>query len=326
MSASLHPEGGLSPLLYPPTNTLREITMKIGFIGLGKMGGNMVKRLLQSDHDVVAWDMSEDAIHEAVKAGASGASAHADLVSQLPDRKVIWIMVPAGKPVDATIEALRPHLKAGDVLIEGGNSFWRDSVARGEKLAEGGIAFIDCGVSGGVWGLTEGYSLMYGANKEAADYCEPIFKTLAPENGYIHTGGIGSGHMVKMVHNGIEYGMMQAYAEGFEILEKSPYGLNLEGIAKSWMHGSVVRSWLLELAGLALADDPKLDAIKGYVNDSGEGRWTVQTAIDFDVPAHVITASLFTRFESRQEESFAMKMLAALRNQFGGHAVVKAED
>jgi len=300
--------------------------MKIGFIGLGKMGGNMVKRLLQADHEVVAWDMSDDAIKEVVEAGASGASAHEDLVAQLPDRKVIWIMVPAGKPVDATIEALRPHLNAGDVIIEGGNSFWRDSVARGERLAESGIEFIDCGVSGGVWGLTEGYSLMYGANKGAADYCEPIFKTLAPENGYIHAGGIGSGHMVKMVHNGIEYGMMQAYAEGFEIMEKSPYNLDLEGIAKSWMHGSVVRSWLLELAGLALAEDPKLDAIKGYVNDSGEGRWTVQTAIDFDVPAHVITASLFTRFESRQEESFAMKMLAALRNQFGGHAVVKAED
>jgi 6-phosphogluconate dehydrogenase len=298
--------------------------MTIGFIGLGKMGGNMVKRLLQNDHQVVAWDMSEEALAAVSSAGAASAADLASMVSQLPERKVIWIMVPAGQPVDSTIETLTPMLNEGDILIEGGNSFWRESVARGEKLAEQGIHFIDCGVSGGVWGLTEGYSLMYGGKPEPAAYCEPIFKTLAPEHGYIHTGDIGSGHMVKMVHNGIEYGMMQAYAEGFEIMEKSPYQLDLEAIAKSWMHGSVVRSWLLELAGLALADDPKLKEIAGYVNDSGEGRWTVQTAIDFDVPAHVITASLFTRFESRQQESFAMKMLAALRNQFGGHAVKKS--
>ena len=299
--------------------------MTIGFIGLGKMGGNMVKRLLQHDHQVVAWDMAQEALDAVQTAGAQAPNDLATLVELLPERKVIWLMVPAGQPVDGTIDTLTPLLSEGDILIEGGNSFWRDSVARGEKLAEKGIHFIDCGVSGGVWGLTEGYSLMYGGKKEAADYCEPIFKTLAPENGYIHTGDIGSGHMVKMVHNGIEYGMMQAYAEGFEIMEKSPYHLDLEGIAKSWMHGSVVRSWLLELAGLALAEDPKLEEIAGYVNDSGEGRWTVQTAIDFDVPAHVITSSLYTRFESRQEESFAMKMLAALRNQFGGHAVKKAE-
>lgn len=299
--------------------------MKIGFIGLGKMGGNMVKRLLQNDHEVVAMDMSAEAISEAESAGATGAKDLETLVQHLPERKVVWIMVPAGKPVDSTIDGLMPLLNEGDIIIEGGNSFWRESVARGEKVAAKGIHFIDCGVSGGVWGLTEGYSLMYGGKEEPAAYCEPFFKTLAPENGYIHTGDIGSGHMVKMVHNGIEYGMMQAYAEGFEIMEKSPYNLDLEGIAKSWMHGSVVRSWLLELAGLALADDPKLSEIAGYVNDSGEGRWTVQTAIDFDVPAHVITSSLFTRFESRQEESFAMKMLAALRNQFGGHSVKKAE-
>ena len=232
-------------------------------------------------------------------------------------------MVPAGKPVDQNMDGLLGLLSEGDIIIEGGNSFWRDSIKRSEKAAEKGIHFIDCGVSGGVWGLQNGYSLMYGGDKDAADYVEPIMKTLAPENGYLHCGGSGSGHMVKMVHNGIEYGMMQAYAEGFEILEKSPYGLDLQAISHMWMHGSVIRSWLLELAGLALKDDPKLDAIKGYVSDSGEGRWTVQTAIDFDVPAHVITASLFTRFESRQEDSFAMKMLAALRNQFGGHAVKK---
>ncbi|MEM6261246.1 MAG: phosphogluconate dehydrogenase (NAD(+)-dependent, decarboxylating) [Bacteroidota bacterium] len=297
--------------------------MKLGFIGLGKMGANMVERLLGESHELVVTDLSQVAVDTAVSKGASAASSLENLVDQLPERKVIWIMVPAGKPVTDTIETLIPHLNAGDILIDGGNSFWRQSVERGEHLAEHGIHYVDCGVSGGVWGLTEGYCLMYGGDKEACDYVEPIFKTLAPPDGYLYCGASGSGHMVKMVHNGIEYGMMQAYAEGFEIMEKSPYGLNLEAISKVWMQGSVVRSWLLELAGLALAADPKLDEIKGYVNDSGEGRWTVQTAIDFDVPAHVITSSLYTRFESRQEDSFAMKMLAALRNQFGGHAVVK---
>jgi len=299
--------------------------MKIGFIGLGKMGGNMVHRLLLNDHEVVAFDLSQEAIDTAISKGASGAKDFEDMLAQLPERKVIWIMVPSGKPVDMTLDKLSPLLNKGDIIIEGGNSFWRDSVSRANKLAEKGIHMIDCGVSGGVWGLTEGYALMYGGAKEAADYAEPFFKTLAPEKGYLHCGESGTGHMVKMVHNGIEYGMMQAYAEGFEILEKAPQKLDLPAIADMWMYGSVIRSWLLELAGLALKEDPKLDDIKGYVNDSGEGRWTVQTAIDFDVPAHVITASLFTRFESRQDESFAMKMLAALRNQFGGHAVKNAD-
>jgi len=299
--------------------------MKIGFIGLGKMGGNMVHRLLLNEHEVVAYDLSQDAIDEAVSKGASAANGFENMISQLPERKVIWIMVPSGKPVDMTLEGLAPLLNEGDIIIEGGNSFWRDSVSRAASLKEKGIHMIDCGVSGGVWGLTEGYALMYGGEKEAADYIEPIIRTLAPEKGWLHCGESGTGHMVKMVHNGIEYGMMQAYAEGFEILEKAPQALDLQKIADMWMYGSVIRSWLLELAGLALKDDPKLEEIKGYVNDSGEGRWTVQTAIDFDVPAHVITSSLFTRFESRQDESFAMKMLAALRNQFGGHAVKKAD-
>ncbi|MEL6844709.1 MAG: phosphogluconate dehydrogenase (NAD(+)-dependent, decarboxylating) [Bacteroidota bacterium] len=299
--------------------------MKIGFIGLGKMGGNMVHRLIRHGHEAVVWNLTQAEIDEAVSIGAEAASDHAELVSKLPERKVIWLMVPSGKPVDLNIEQLLPHLSEGDIVIDGGNSFWRDSVRRGNELAEKGVHYIDCGVSGGVWGLENGYCLMYGGAAEPAEHIKPFITALAPEGGHHYCGGSGSGHMVKMVHNGIEYGMMQAYAEGFEIMEKSDYNLNLEAIAKMWMHGSVVRSWLLELAGLALGEDPKLDEIKGYVNDSGEGRWTIQTAIDFDVPVHVIAASLFTRFESRQEESFAMKMLAALRNQFGGHAVKKAD-
>lgn len=289
------------------------------------MGGNMVQRLLRHGHEVVAYNLTQPEIDMVVEKGATGASDHADLVAKLPERKVIWLMVPAGDPVDQNIEALLPLLKTGDIVIDGGNSFWRTSVARGEKLAAQGVHYLDCGVSGGVWGLENGYALMYGGEAEAAAHCEPIFKDLAPEGGYHYCGASGSGHMVKMVHNGIEYGMMQAYAEGFEILEKSPYDLDLAAIGEMWRHGSVVRSWLLDLAVLALSEDPRLEAIRGYVNDSGEGRWTIQTAIDFDVPAHVIAASLFTRFESRQEESFAMKMLAALRNQFGGHAVKKAD-
>ena len=300
--------------------------MKIGFIGLGKMGGNMTKRLLKFNHEVVAWNLTQPEIDDVVAHGAEGATSHADLLSKLPERKVVWIMVPAGKPVEENIKSLQDQMSPGDIIIDGGNSFWRDSIARGEALLEKGFLYIDCGVSGGVWGLDNGYALMYGGNKEAADYVEPFMKALAPEGGSVHTGALGTGHMTKMVHNGIEYGMMQAYAEGFEILEKAPFEMDLTAIASSWRYGSVVRSWLLDLAVRALEADPKLDDIKGYVNDSGEGRWTVNTAIDFDVPVHVIAASLFTRFESRQDESFAMKMLAALRNQFGGHAVTKAED
>ncbi|MEZ4826421.1 MAG: decarboxylating 6-phosphogluconate dehydrogenase [Bacteroidia bacterium] len=298
--------------------------MKIGFIGLGKMGGNMVRRLLLDHHEVVAFSPVKAEVEAVAESGALPAHSLEELTRQLPQRKIVWLMVPAGKPVDANIDALLPLLNPGDIIVDGGNSFWRDSVARSERVAASGKHYIDCGVSGGVWGLQNGYALMYGGDAEAAAYLEPIIRSLAPENGFHYCGKSGSGHLVKMVHNGIEYGMMQAYAEGFEIMKKSPFNLDLQAISHMWMHGSVVRSWLLELAGNALTDDPDLSAIKGYVSDSGEGRWTVQTAIDFDVPAHVITASLFTRFESRQEESFAMKMLAALRNQFGGHAVKKA--
>lgn len=295
--------------------------MKIGFVGLGKMGFNMAHRLLNNHHEVVAWNRSTESIREIEKLGAIGANSLQDLVEKLPGRKVVWIMVPAGKPVDDTLEALLSLLSKNDIIIDGGNSYWRDTQLRAEKAAKKEIHYLDCGTSGGVWGLQNGYCLMYGGMKEAADYIEPVFKSLAPENGYVHCGPSGTGHLVKMVHNGIEYGMMQSYAEGFEILEKAPYNLDLTKIASTWQYGSVVRSWLLELAVNAFKEDPKLEQLKDFVQDSGEGRWTVQTAMDFDVPAHVITASLFTRFQSRQEESFAMKVLAALRNQFGGHAV-----
>lgn len=295
--------------------------MKIGFVGLGKMGFNMVQRLLQDGHQVVAWDPSEDTVREIEKLGAVAADSLTDLTEKLPAEKVVWLMVPAGKPVDENLEALLGLLDKNDIIIDGGNSYWKETQQRAEKAALKDIHFLDCGTSGGVWGLQNGYSLMYGGNKEAAEYAEPIFKSLAPANGYVYCGPSGTGHMVKMVHNGIEYGMMQAYAEGFEILEKAPYDIDIAKVADAWQYGSVVRSWLLELAVNALKDDPRLEQLEAYVQDSGEGRWTVQTAIDFDVPAHVITAALYTRFQSRQKDSFAMKMLAALRNQFGGHTV-----
>lgn len=295
--------------------------MKIGFIGLGKMGYNMVQRLLLDKHEVVVFNRDKSKIDEIAKKGAIPSYSLEELVSKLPERKVVWLMVPSGKPVDENLDALLSLLQENDIIIDGGNSFWRESQKRAEKAAAKGIHFLDCGTSGGVWGLKNGYCLMYGGEKEAADFVEPIFKTLAPEHGYVYCGQSGTGHLVKMVHNGIEYGMMQAYAEGFEILQKSPYNINITKVADAWQYGSVIRSWLLELAVDAFKEDPNLEKLEDYVQDSGEGRWTVQTAMDFEVPAHVITASLYTRFQSRQEESFAMKVLAALRNQFGGHAV-----
>jgi len=295
--------------------------MKIGFVGLGKMGGNMVERVLRGGHEVVAFDRSPERVEAAVSNGAIGSDSLKALLQKLPERKFVWIMVPAGEPVDAVIAEVLPHLRAGDVLIDGGNSFWRDSQKRASALGEKGIHWVDCGTSGGVWGLKNGYCLMAGGNPEACDTLEPLFKTLAPPDGYLYTGPSGTGHLVKMVHNGIEYGMMQAYAEGFEILEQAPFPIDIRAVSEVWQHASVVRSWLLELASKALSEDPGLSHIEDYVEDSGEGRWTVQTAMDFDVPAPVITTSLFARFQSRQTESFAMKVLAALRNQFGGHAV-----
>lgn len=295
--------------------------MKLGFIGLGKMGMNMVHRLINQGHQVVVYNRSMDKIIEAQKLGAIASTSILDLVSKLDGKKIVWLMVPSGKPVDENIEALLPMLKKDDIIIDGGNSFWRDTQARGKRISDKGIHYLDCGTSGGVWGLQNGYCLMYGGDKKSADFVEPIFKSLAPENGYVYCGESGTGHLVKMVHNGIEYGMMQSYAEGFEILQKSSFNIDITKVADAWQYGSVVRSWLLELAVNAFKNDPKLEQLKDYVQDSGEGRWTVQTAMDFNVPAHVITASLYTRFQSRQDESFAMKVLAALRNQFGGHAV-----
>lgn len=299
--------------------------MKIGFIGLGRMGGNMVERLLKDGHEIAVYNLTKPEIDEAVSKGAERADSVEELVSKLPEKKVVWLMVPAGIPVDSNLEILSKFLKKDDIIIDGGNSNWKLTQARGEKLAELGIYFIDCGTSGGVWGLENGYSLMTGGNKDAVEYVYPVFKTLAPPGGYTYCGESGAGHFVKMVHNGIEYGMMQSFAEGFEIIEKSPFNIDVAAVASGWQYGSVVRSWLLELAVLAFKQDPGLEQIKGYVEDSGEGKWTVEAAMELNVPAHVITASLYTRFQSRQDDSFAMKVLASLRNQFGGHAVKKED-
>jgi 6-phosphogluconate dehydrogenase len=296
--------------------------MQLAMIGLGKMGGNMVERLMRNGHSLVAYDRDAATTARYQQLGASPAKDLADVVGQLASPRVVWIMVPAGKPTDDTIAALRPMLSKGDIIIDGGNSNFKDSIRRAAALKEKGIGFIDAGTSGGVWGLTVGYCLMIGASPEAFKVCEPIFKTLAPPDGYAHVGPPGAGHYVKMIHNGIEYGMLQAYAEGYEILHASKdFKLDLHQISAVWNRGSVVRSWLNELAERAFANDTELSALKGYVEDSGEGRWTVQEAIDLDVPAPVITLSLLTRFRSRQSDSFGANVIAALRNEFGGHAV-----
>jgi 6-phosphogluconate dehydrogenase len=296
--------------------------MQLAMIGLGRMGGNMVQRLLGGEHEVVVYDRSADAVKQLVAKGVTGANDVADVAKRLPPRRVVWVMLPAGAPVESTIEQLVARLERGDIVIDGGNSNYRDSLRRAEALEAKGIEFVDVGTSGGVWGLTQGYCLMIGASPSAFEYCEPIFRTLAPADGYAHVGPPGAGHYVKMVHNGIEYGMLQAYAEGYEILHASQdFTLDLRQIAKLWNHGSVVRSWLNELAERALSRDSELAGIRGYVEDSGEGRWTVEEAMRLDVPAPVITLSLLARFRSRQEESFGAKVIAALRNEFGGHAV-----
>jgi 6-phosphogluconate dehydrogenase len=291
-------------------------------IGLGRMGGNMVRRLVKGGHELVIYDRNPDPVRELAALGATGASDWADLSARLSSPRVIWMMVPAGGPVDDTIGRLEPRLAAGDILIDGGNSNFRDTMRRATRLRERGVELVDAGTSGGVWGLENGYCLMVGGSPAAVAHCEPIFRTLAPEQGYAHVGPAGAGHFVKMVHNGIEYGMLQAYAEGYEILRASPdFSLDLHQVAAVWNHGSVVRSWLNELAERAFAGDADLSSIKGYVEDSGEGRWTVQEALDLNVPAPVITLSLLARFRSRQDESFGAKVIAALRHEFGGHAV-----
>ncbi|HEV8266564.1 MAG TPA: decarboxylating 6-phosphogluconate dehydrogenase [Gemmatimonadales bacterium] len=295
--------------------------MQLAMIGLGRMGGNMVKRLLQGGHEVIVYDSSADAMKAHAGKGVKAAKDLADVAKQLAPRRVVWVMVPAGA-VETTLEQLVPHLAKGDIVIDGGNSNFRDSLRRAAALKANGIEFADAGTSGGIWGLTLGYCLMIGASPAAFQHCEPIFRSLSPPEGYAHVGPPGAGHYVKMVHNGIEYGLLQAYAEGYEILHASQdFKLQLAQIAKLWNHGSVVRSWLNELAERAFSRDDKLAAIRGYVEDSGEGRWTVEEAMRLDVPAPVITLSLLARFRSREEESFGAKVVAALRHEFGGHAV-----
>ncbi|MGB0910461.1 MAG: phosphogluconate dehydrogenase (NAD(+)-dependent, decarboxylating) [Nitrospirales bacterium] len=295
--------------------------MEIGFIGLGKMGMNMVTRLRQGDHRVVVYDRTSNLIKEAEEKGCIGASSLEDLVSKLSAPRAVWVMVPSGNPTEETIEKVAGLLDSDDTVIDGGNTKFHDDLRRAASLKTLGLHYVDAGTSGGIWGLKIGYCLMVGGEDVAIKRLDPIFTTLAPPNGWSHVGGHGAGHYVKMVHNGIEYSMMQGYAEGFELMSKSSYNLNLPQIADLWMQGSVVRSWLLELGASALKEDPKLDKLKGFVQDSGEGRWMIMDAIEKDVPVPTLATALFTRFRSRQEESFAEKMLAALRNAFGGHSV-----
>ena len=298
--------------------------MELGMIGLGRMGGNMGVRLLGGGHRVVVYDPREEAVRDMVNRGSVGASSISDMARQLATPRVVWVMVPAGDPTESTINAVADALAPGDVIADGGNSNYKDSVRRASALRERGISFVDVGTSGGVWGLTEGYSMMIGGDLEAFRRLEPIFQSLAPapDRGYGHVGPAGAGHFVKMVHNGIEYGLMQAYAEGFELMEaKREFGLDLAGIAEIWRYGSVVRSWLLDLTAAALGENPKLDGIQPYVEDSGEGRWTLEESIELAVPLPVIAQSLQARFRSRQEQPFGPKLLAAMRNQFGGHAI-----
>jgi 6-phosphogluconate dehydrogenase len=298
--------------------------MKLAMVGLGKMGANMTERLLKGGHEVVAYDLRVEAVAKAVANGAIGAGSAEEVAERLETPRAVWIMVPSGRPTDATIDAMAPHLTAGDVIIEGGNSNYKDTIRRGEALAERGLHLVDVGTSGGVWGVAEGYSLMVGGDPAAAESLRPIFETLAPapDLGWGYVGPSGAGHYVKMIHNGIEYGMMQAFGEGFSILKhKTEFELDLHQVAEIWRHGSVVRSWLLDLAARALAEDQDLEEIAPWVSDSGEGRWTVAEAIEQDVPAPVITLALLARLRSRDEESYADRLLAALRNQFGGHAV-----
>jgi 6-phosphogluconate dehydrogenase len=286
--------------------------MQLGMVGLGRMGGSMAERLRRAGHEVIGYARTR---------AVSDVGSLSELVGRLNPPRTVWLMIPAGDPTEQTIQELAGLLQAGDLIVDGGNSNFRDSMRRGAELEKRGLLFADAGTSGGVWGLQIGYCLMVGGSEEGFRRIEPALKTLAPKDGYVHVGPVGAGHFTKMVHNGIEYAMLQAYAEGFEILESSPFDLDLRRIASLWNHGSVVRSWLLELAERAFAKDPDLSQIRGYVDDSGEGRWTVLEAINQDVPAPTIAASLFARFASRQEDSFAMKVIAALRNEFGGHAV-----
>jgi len=327
--------------------------MQLGMVGLGRMGANMTRRLMRGGHSLVVSDLSPDAVKQLSGEGATGSSSLEDLVKKLTPPRAVWIMVPAGGPTEATVQTLAKSLQAGDAIIDGGNSYFKDDVRRGKELEAKGIQYIDVGTSGGVWGLERGYCMMLGGPKEAVQRLDPIFKTLAPgkgdisrtpgreklggtaEEGYIHCGPSGSGHFVKMVHNGIEYGIMQAYAEGFDIFKNASsnelpedirYDLNLPDIAEVWRRGSVVSSWLLDLTAIALTENPTLSEYTGFVQDSGEGRWTIQAAIEEAVPADVLTAALYVRFRSRQEHTFAEKMLSAMRQKFGGHVEAKGSN
>ena len=295
--------------------------MRLGMVGLGRMGGNMSTRLVRFGHGVVGYARSEESRRAATANGAEVADSPEALVAALEPPRTVWLIIPAGDATEKTVASLGDLLDSGDLVVDGGNSNFTDSVRRAAALAERGVAFVDAGVSGGIWGLEEGYCMMLGGPTEAVDRLRPALDALAPEGGWAHVGPSGAGHFVKMVHNGIEYGLLQAYGEGFEILRSSVYDLDLRQVAEVWRHGSVVRSWLLDLLAKALEGDPNLESVAGYVEDSGEGRWTVLTAIDQDVPAPVTALSLFARFASRQDESFTAKVIAALRREFGGHAV-----
>ncbi len=298
--------------------------MELGIIGLGRMGGNMAERLINGGHRLVVFDPAKAAQDAIVARGATSATSISQLVQKLSKPRAVWVMVPSGTPTEATINELGMLLSPGDIVIDGGNSYYKDTVRRASALSSKGIIFLDVGTSGGIWGLKEGYCLMVGGRRDAFDRMEPVFRTLAPspQHGYGYVGPSGSGHFVKMVHNGIEYGMMQAYAEGFELMQaKQEFNLDLHRVAEIWRYGSVVRSWLLDLAAAALSEDPKLDNIQAYVEDSGEGRWTVEEGVELAIPTPVISQSLQVRFRSRQAQPFGNKLLAALRNQFGGHSV-----
>ncbi|TMD63517.1 MAG: decarboxylating 6-phosphogluconate dehydrogenase [Chloroflexi bacterium] len=295
--------------------------MQVGMIGLGRMGSGMTMRLLQGGHQVTVYDRSADAVTALAGHGATGAASLEDLGQKLKAPRIFWLMIPAGAPVDDTIQRLQDTVAPGDIIIDGGNSNYKDSIRRAEDLVTKQIEFLDVGVSGGIWGLKVGFCLMVGGNQAVFKQAEPIFKTLAPPDGYAYAGPTGAGHYSKMVHNGIEYSMLQGYAEGFEILKAAPFGFDLAQLARLWNHGSVIRSWILELAQSAFERDPELAHLRGWVEDSGEGRWTLQEAIDHAVPAPALAMSLFMRFRSRQDDSFSAKVLAALRNEFGGHPV-----
>jgi 6-phosphogluconate dehydrogenase len=301
--------------------------MQLAMVGLGRMGMNMVRRLLKNGHEVVAYNRTPQKTEEIAGEGAIAAYSLSELAGKLTAPRVVWIMLPAGPAIDEHLFQLKEILSSGDIVIDGGNTNFKDDIRRAQYLSDKGIRFMDVGVSGGIWGLKVGYCLMIGGSKETYQSLEPVFKSLAPEEGYLYCGPAGSGHFVKMVHNGIEYGMMQAYAEGFQILDRSPYAktLNFAEVAHLWNQGSVIRSWLLELAEAAFKKDGKLDDIRGYIEDSGEGRWTAYQAIETGVSAPVITLSLMNRFRSRETDSFSDKVVAALRREFGGHAVVSSE-